>query len=246
MKGAIVAIGGGELALNETLRIDKEIVRATGKKHPHALFIPTASGDSTGYYELFKEKYARLGCTCDVLYLIKEHYSRKELEQKISAADLIYVGGGNTLRMLKLWRKKGVDKLLVQAHKKGTVLSGLSAGAICWARFGSSDSRKFSSPKNWQLIKLKGLGLIPLTLSPHHIREPIRTPKLKEIMKRTAGVALGLDDNCALIVEGDSYRLLASKKGAKAHKMYRSGKRVKHDMLKADNKKRPLQELLKK
>ena len=244
--GRIVSIGGGEIKLNETLHIDKEIIRLTGKKKPKALFIPTASGDPSGYYELFKKAYSKLGCTCDVLYLLKEKLSAAQIKKKILSADLIYVGGGNTLRMLKLWRKKGVDKLLIKAHKKGIVLSGLSAGAICWARFGSSDSRKFSNPKNWKLIKIKGLHLLPLTLSPHHLREPIRTPKLKEIMKTTPGIALGLDDNCALIVEDDSYRLLASKKGARAHKMYRTGNKVVHEVLKADNKKRKMEELLKR
>ncbi|MDP2103461.1 MAG: hypothetical protein Q8K26_00900 [Candidatus Gracilibacteria bacterium] len=48
----IVAIGGGEIGregvLNETLALDQESVRLTGKKHPNVLFIPTASHDALG------------------------------------------------------------------------------------------------------------------------------------------------------------------------------------------------------
>ena len=52
--GKIVAIGGGEIGEGETLAIDKEIVSLTGKDHPRALFIPTASSDSRGYGKRFK------------------------------------------------------------------------------------------------------------------------------------------------------------------------------------------------
>ncbi len=68
----IVAIGGGELKSLETLRIDKEIIRLSGKKHPKALFVPTASGDSEAYWKTFQRVYGkRLGCKTDVLYLLK-------------------------------------------------------------------------------------------------------------------------------------------------------------------------------
>ena len=50
----IVAIGGGELSSLETLAIDREVVRLTGKRRPRALFIPTALGDSRDYWEGFK------------------------------------------------------------------------------------------------------------------------------------------------------------------------------------------------
>ena len=139
--GKIVAIGGGELKDLDTLSIDREIVSLTGKKHPTALFIPTASGDAEGYWKTFQGIYGgMLGCKPEVLYLIKENPVKREIEEKILGADLIYVGGGNTMKMLKAWRKKGVDKLLKKAYGQGIVLSGLSAGAICWFAYGCSDS----------------------------------------------------------------------------------------------------------
>jgi len=41
----------------------------------------------------------------DVLYIIKENLSIKEILEKILSSDIIYVGGGNTLKMMTLWRK---------------------------------------------------------------------------------------------------------------------------------------------
>lgn len=51
----IVAVGGGigrPGTRVETLAIDRETVRLTGKKHPRLLFVPTASGDSESYYRV--------------------------------------------------------------------------------------------------------------------------------------------------------------------------------------------------
>src|SRR3989338_5960150 len=98
----IVAIGGGEIGRPgypvETTKIDKEIIALTGKTNPRLLFIPTASSDSELYYETVKKHFGKtLGCKTDVLYLINKDLSKKEIEQTIFGADIIYVGGGNTL-----------------------------------------------------------------------------------------------------------------------------------------------------
>lgn len=136
----IVAIGGGEIGRPgypiETTAIDKQIISASGKMNPNVLFVPTASTDSSGYCEVFRQHYGkRLGCTVTVLNLYSEP-TEAAIEQEIDNADIIYVGGGNTLKMMTLWRRMGVDKLLANAYENGTVLCGLSAGAICWFEAG--------------------------------------------------------------------------------------------------------------
>ena len=185
----IVAIGGGEIGSPgcpvETTRIDKEIIRLTGKKNPKVLFIPTASSDSEGYYNTVQKHFGkRLGCKIDVLWLIKEKSSRKEIEQKVLSSDIIYVGGGNTLKMIRIWKSCGLDKILRKAWDKGIILSGLSAGSICWFRNGTSDSRRFNNP-DADLIKVSGLGFIPATHSPHYDVEKDRRAGLKKIMQKT-------------------------------------------------------------
>ncbi len=221
--GPIVAIGGGELKDLETLQIDKEIKKLTRKSHPKALFIGTASNDSTGYFETFKSVYGKkLGCIVDKLSLISKKYSQSEIEKKILSADLIYVGGGNTLRMLQIWKKNEVDKLLRKAYEKGIVLSGLSAGAICWFKYGLSDSKKFSKEgkRKFNFIRVKGLGFLPFTISPHHIREKNkRNPALNTLIEKNKGVGLAIDDNTALIVEGNSYRVISSKIESRVRKV---------------------------
>lgn len=221
--GAIVAIGGGELKDLETLGIDKEIKKLSGKKNPRALFIGTASNDALGYWDTFKSVYGKkLGCITDVLFLVREKPLQKEIKKKILSADIIYVGGGNTLKMLTIWRKYGVDKLLRQAHEKGIVLSGLSAGAICWFKYGLSDSRKFmeGQKEEFSFMRIKGLGLMPLTLSPHHIREKkTRDLGLDNLIKKNGGVALAVDDNAAIVFKGEDYKVISSKSRAGVNKV---------------------------
>ncbi|MFZ1719968.1 MAG: peptidase E [Candidatus Moraniibacteriota bacterium] len=222
--GTIVAIGGGELKDLETLPIDRALVELSPKRHPRALFVPTASNDAFGYWETFQDVYGKkLGCKTEALFLIREKLSQKRTEEKILSADIIYVGGGHTLKMLRIWRKLGVDRLLRQAYEKGTILSGLSAGAVCWFRFASSDSRRFmkNGKKRDALMRVTGLGLLPFTLSPHHVKEKkLRDAGIKKIMTRTPGVALALDDNSAICFQGDRYQMFTSKKGVGIKKVF--------------------------
>src|SRR5271163_1862327 len=133
MPRTIVAIGGGEIRTRGTAAIDREIIRLSNKKNPRLLFIPTASSDSERYWKHVQEYFGKfLKCRTDVLFLIKEQPSREQIRRKILAADIIYVGGGNTLMMMRLWRRLGAGKFLISAYKNGVVLAGISAGSICW------------------------------------------------------------------------------------------------------------------
>ncbi|MCK5061315.1 Type 1 glutamine amidotransferase-like domain-containing protein [Candidatus Parcubacteria bacterium] len=238
--GKIIALGGGEIGKLhenggfypvETTPIDKEIIIQTGKKNPKLLFIPTASSDFKGYFEVVKKHFSKLGCKIDVLYLIKEKLSKKQIEDKILSTDIIYVGGGNTLKMMTLWRKLGVDKILKKAHKRGIVLSGLSAGSICWFKCGNSDSRKFTSGSN-QLIKVTDLGLIEALHCPHYDTEAHRQKDLKRMMKTTSKiVSIAIENCCAIEIIDNNYRILKSKPDAKAYKIYwKQGKYFKEEI----------------
>lgn len=236
--GKIVAIGGGEIGrpgtIIETLEIDKEIIKLTNKKKPKLLFIPTASSDSEGYVEVVKNYFGKkLNCDVSILYLINSKTSNKEIEQKILQSDIVYVGGGNTLKMMTLWRKYTVDKILKKAYDKGIVLSGISAGSICWFDFGNSDSRKFTSNSS-KLIKVTGLGLIPALNCPHYDVEKERQEDLKDMMRKNSNlISIALENCCALEIVNNKYRIISSKEKAKAYKIYwKNGTYHKEEIIK--------------
>ncbi len=194
----IIAIGGGNLRKKETLAIDQCIVQLTQKRSPRVLFIPTASGDSKNYCNTFDTVYRDLlGCKTDHLLLYRRPQDRAAATEKIRAADIIYVGGGNTLRMMKLWRRIGLDDLLVKAANQRKILAGLSAGAICWHEWGHSDSRSFSGRKKWSFIKVRALGIRPGLFCPHLDAEK-RHASLKKMIANTAMIGIACDNRAAV------------------------------------------------
>lgn len=231
MPKAIVAIGGGVIRTRGTVAIDREIIRLSGKKNPKLLFIPTASSDSEIYWNRIREYFGKfLKCKTDVLFLIKERLSKQQIRSKILAADIIYVGGGNTLMMMRLWRRLGVDKLLISAYKNGTVLSGISAGSICWFDSGHSDSMSFYNPRKWKYINVKGLGLIHGIHCPHYNGMTLGIPRRKhfrDMIWRTGGMGIAIENNCAIVfMDGQLYKVIRSKSYARAYRVYKSGGEV--------------------
>ena len=241
----IVAIGGGETFEDNTI-INKRIVELSKKSKPNLLFLPTASGDSTEYFDQLNEHFSQLGCNCDVLYLISEKPTQETIVEKISNSDIIYVGGGNTFRMMKVWKKKGVDVLLREAYEQEKVLCGLSAGSICWFKYGNSDSRKFNNPEAG-LIKVTGLNLIQALHCPHYDSEDDRKPDLKKMMRKTYGVvAIALEDCCAMEVLDDQYRIISARENARAYKVFWKGEDFFEEVIEQTERHQFLNELLSK
>jgi len=231
MPKTIVAIGGGDIRTRGTAAIDREIVRLSKKKHPKLLFIPTASSDSEEYWKHVQEYFGKfLKCKTDVLFLIREHPSKEQIRRKILGADIIYVGGGNTLMMMRLWRRLGVARLLISAYENGTVLTGISAGSICWFDSGHSDSMSFYNPRKWKYINVKGLGLIRGTHCPHYNSMTLGIPRRKhfrDMIRKTGGIGIAIENNCAIeFIDGRFHKVIRSKNYSRAYRVYKSGGEV--------------------
>jgi dipeptidase E len=249
MTRAIVAIGGGVMKTRGTAAIDREIMRLAHKKNPKLLFIPTASSDSEIYWKHVQEYFGRfLKCKIDVLFLIKERPSKQQIRDKILSADIIYVGGGNTLMMMRLWRRLGVDKLLRQAYENGIVLSGISAGSICWFDSGHSDSMSFYNPRKWKYINVKGLGLINGIHCPHYngmTRGIPRRKHFREMIRKTGGIGIAIENNCAIeFVDGRFYRVIRSKGKSRAYRVYKSGGDVVAEQIRPQKQLAPIESLM--
>jgi dipeptidase E len=248
MAKAIVAIGGGEIRTRGTATIDREIIRLSNKKNPRLLFIPTASSDSEKYWKHIQEYFGKfLKCKTDVLFLIRDRPSSEQIRRKMLSTDVIYVGGGNTLLMMRVWRRLGVDKLIKSAYENGTVLSGISAGAICWFDSGHSDSMSFYQPRNWKYINLKGLGLIHGIHCPHYnsmTRGVPRRKHFREMIRRTGGIGIAIENNCAIeFIDGRFYKVIGSKSYARAYRVYRRGDEVVAEQIRREKQFAPVEAL---
>ncbi len=170
----IIAIGGGGFGRNPGEGIIEEyILKQTRKKKPNICFIPTATGDHDSYKVNYYETFSKLNCNPVHLDLFKR---TPDLKQLISEQDAIFVGGGNTKSMLAVWKEWQLDKFLKQAYQAGTIMSGVSAGAICWFQNGITDSWSSS------LKVMPCLNFIKGTCCPHYDEEPERKPMVKKLL----------------------------------------------------------------
>lgn len=173
MKRVFVSIGGGELRNKTTAPIDGVIAslaksRITEDRRGYALFFPTASHDSNPYFNSFRKTYTSLfDMKSDVAILTKGLMTLDHVAEKIRKADVIYVGGGDTLYLMQVWRETGIDKLVWEAYCRGAILAGLSAGAICWFEEIYTDSLV-----EGEYAPYHGFGKIKGAATPHYNSRP--------------------------------------------------------------------------
>lgn len=149
----------------------KYIASLTGKKNPRICFLPTATGDASGYVMRWFETCADLPIRPFVQRSFISSYNQKDSFGAVfNSMDAILVGGGNTLNMMAIWRAQGMDIALREAWENGVVLGGGSAGSLCWFEHGTTDSRP------GRLTTVEGLGLIRGSHCPHYDSEGERKP----------------------------------------------------------------------
>jgi dipeptidase E len=108
------------------------------------------------------------------------------MEDFVLSQDVIYVGGGNTATMLASWRVLGLDEILRKAWRLGVILTGLSAGSLCWFESGPSDSWTPAPAQDGAAAELRpvaGLGFLPGSHCPHYDGEVQRRPAYQQLVR---------------------------------------------------------------
>jgi dipeptidase E len=149
----IIAMGGGG---NPAL--DLYVLAQARARNPSICFLATATGDADGYIEKFYEAFNRHRCRPSHVTLFRR---TPDLKQALLTQDVISVGGGNTKSMLAVWRDWDVPRLLRRAWNNGTVLAGISAGAICWFKTGVTDSwgDRLAGLPAWDFCRVRAVPL---------------------------------------------------------------------------------------
>ncbi len=225
--GKIIALGGGELRERTTLKIDEYIARLAkeraGERRANALFIPTASHDYMPYYNTFHKVYTGVfDIKTDVALTVFKEPDLEKMKGKFEKADMIYVGGGDTVFMLESWKKSGLLPLIEDAYRRGVVISGLSAGAICWFSDIYTDSQA-ALGEGEKYAMFSGLNWIKGVISPHY---GARMLDFDKIVCYNYDRAYGLEDDSALVIEdGEVIGSLSS--GGKAWRIEREDGKLK-------------------
>ena len=208
----IVAMSGGGWGMEpDNPLLDWYVYGLSDKEEPKVCFLPTASGDSEQYIERFYQHFAPKPAHLSHLSLFKPHTA--DLESFILEQDIIYVGGGNTKSLIALWQAWQLDRILQKAWKRGVILSGVSAGSICWFEAGVTDS----IPGKY--TPLKALGFLPSSNCPHYNNVLERRPSYHQLLAEgSISNGYAADDGVALHFVGDSLKkTISSRPNAMAY-----------------------------
>lgn len=213
----IVAFGGAMLVPERGSAPEAYVLSLVERPRPRVLFLATATGDDPAYVARFYQTYARLGAEPSHLPLFRR--TPVDLRTLVLGHDVVHVGGGNTRSMLAVWRGWGIDVILREAWERGVVMTGSSAGAICWFTGGVTDS--------WAdgLRAMPGLGFAPESFCPHYDGEPERRPSYRALVS-TGGLPAGFaaDDAAGVHRLDDApYAFLSATPAAQVYRVERAG-----------------------
>ena len=218
MSGHILAMGGGGV-LSAGSKLEGLLLELSRERRPKVAFLPTAAADSGERIALFLDAFRGRECEPEVVTLFG---MPERPAERVAAADVVYVNGGNTANALAIWRVHGVDEALREVWRNGGVLGGWSAGGICWFEDGLTDS---FGP---QLRPLgDGLGFLSGSFCPHFDGEPERRPTYTRLV-REGEVPSGLaaDDDVAFHFEGtELVEVLTQRDGARGYEVTPDGER---------------------
>ena len=154
----IIAIGGVGVSPESDKELDNFILNHSKKMKNNIGFLGTASKDDKEKINNFYKRFDNTGSELSHFNLTS---NINGFHEWLLSKDIVYVGGGNTFYMLEIWKKNSLEQVFKKAYEKGLILSGVSAGAVCWFEWILSDSmgRGFEP--------LKGINLIEGSCTPH-------------------------------------------------------------------------------
>jgi peptidase E len=208
----IVGLGGGGYTDEQQAKLRRYVVDVAGKERPRICFVPTAVGDQTEGIVRFYEAYAGLG---ELAHLKFFPYPPDDLRAFALAQDVLVVSGGNTANLLAIWRAHGFDAIVREAWEQGVLLTGGSAGMICWYEACVTDS---FGP---QLEGLRdGLGFLPGSACPHYDGEERRRPVYRKLVAEGFPAGIAADDGVALRYDGTELaEVVTVRDGARAYRV---------------------------
>jgi peptidase E len=180
------------------------------------LVVATAAGEDP---EMTLMLATQLADRAEVSYLQFFPWPPSDLRDLALRQDAIYVTGGNTANALAIWRVHGFDGILREAWEAGVVLTGWSAGMICWFEACVTDS---FGP---QLEGLRdGLGFLPGSACPHYDGEGERRPVFTRLVRDGFPSGLAADDCVALRFDGTELaEVVTARAGSRAYRVSAEG-----------------------
>ena len=213
----ILALGGHDFTSRPPDRAVCELLlRLAGERggeRPRICILPTASGDTAEQIGRFYASFGERPCEPSDLSLFRLGRRPMALREHLLSQDLIYVGGGSMVNLLAVWEAHDVASILTLAWRRGVVLAGQSAGAMCWFEAGVTKS-------SGKPLVAAGLGLLSGSLCVHYNNEPERRAAYLEAVGDGMPSGYGLDDYAGLLWEGEGTpSAVTARRGARAYRV---------------------------
>ena len=213
----ILALGGHDFSSRPPDRAVCELLlrlaSERGGERPKMCILPTASGDTSDQIGRFYAAFGERPCEPSDVSLFRLGRRPMALRDHLLAQDLIYVGGGSLLNLLAVWEAHDIASILSLAWRRGIVLAGQSAGAMCWFEAGITKS-------SGRPLAAAGLGLLSGSLCVHYNNEPERRAAYLEAVGAGMSGGYGLDDYAGLLWEGESApSAVTARRGARAYRV---------------------------
>lgn len=213
-----IGFNGSEVALHPG-PIYAEALRLAQVKGRKARFciVSTALGDDRAWLAMFYPAFAELDVELSHLAL----FPRPNVDDPAThllRQDVIWVAGGSTANLLALWRAHALDSVFRDCWEAGVVLTGVSAGSVCWHLGGTTDSFGL------QLRPLTdGLGFLPYSNSPHHDAEEQRRPLFQQLIAEgVLSDGYATDNGAGLVYHGtDLHEVVSDTSGALGYEVTR-------------------------
>ncbi|RKT86562.1 Peptidase E [Saccharopolyspora antimicrobica] len=198
-------------------RFAVDLAGVTGRA-PRVCFLGTACGDDSRLISTFYDNAWREGWTASHLSLFPMP-NVEDPREHLLGQDVVWVWGGSVAGLLAMWNLHGLDAAFREAWQAGVVLTGVSAGSICWHTGGTTDS---FGPELRPVTD--GLGLLPWSNGVHYDSERERRPLFQSLIADgTLPPGYATDDGVGLLYRGtDMVEALSERDGAGAYRVERA------------------------
>lgn len=159
-------------------------------------YVPTAVGDSAEAVEAFTTAAGSSGADAEISVLtLFAQPSVPDIRAHLLSQDVIVVSGGSVANLMAVWRVHGLREIMLECWEAGVVLSGGSAGSLCWHLGGPTDSfRDGLDPFT------DGIGLLPYSNGVHDdfVSQPRRETYRRMVADGTFPAGYASEDGVGL------------------------------------------------
>mgnify|MGYP001173299139 FL=1 len=212
----IIAIGGGGFTHQTDESLDQFVVDQSKKTNNKIGFLATASNDDKKKISLFYKRFENTESELSHFNLTSDVNGFSEW---ILNKDIVYIGGGNTKFMLEIWKNNMLENIFKKAYESGIILSGVSAGAVCWFEWILSDS---VSPG---FKPLKGINLISGSCTPHSSNIERINQFQQDIKNGKLPHGIAIDDGVAVVfIDGKPTEVYSARNNHEAYFLDKNNK----------------------